>query len=738
MIKVKYILLYFMSLFLFACSDKADGPVDNGNDGDENNPPVESTVEYLGFDITSANQLNVDGPDSEGVYVINTTGKDPYIKTTGIKNALHNDSVVFTFEYMSSKNIEGFQIYFGPKFTAERSAKLADIPSSGGKWQKYSANLKDYIKSFAWGNKSDFLRLDFGSEVDKSIKIRNMYFRSMTEAEENDYNSKADLESRIVVLEKNLPEYLNKDYPCSISKIDLDINRDNLTIEGTLNSSGEYSILEITPYQDVTISSDYKFVYPIQTNQGRFSVSLNRTEKRENIDYDRILSKFAIVKKNGNSYELVSHARYVDNIIGGPDEASRPSGKPISKKGISGYATGLIKKYESDITDLGITSGKDGVLLTNILYTKQFPNTTPYEYGGVTYYVNDSFVKTIDEGLIPLKGKNVVYAKVILIPLTSKDEDVRKMMVHPRCEPGAMYSMPNLTTPESVNYYAAALNYLANRYSASDDSHGRVHHWIMHNEIDAGTTWTNMGSYSNTPMNVYMDVHTKSMRIAYNIIRQYNPNSEVFICFTHHWGKDKKGAEKYAPMKMLELQNKYTQVEGDFKWALASHTYPQVLKDPKTWNDSEEKVMWNQFTPMITFKNLEVLNAWINLPENKYKGSIKRSLWLSENGTNNPTTNKEDLDNQAAGCAYAWYKVSQLDGIDAMQWHRWVDNTTLYDLYLGLRQEDGTRKPLWYVYQAAGTENQDEVFKYYLDVINKTSVEKYTSWDDIMVQFNWK
>ena len=72
------------------------------------------------------------------------------------------------------------------------------------------------------------------------------------------------------------------------------------------------------------------------------------------------------------------------------------------------------------------------------------------------------------------------------------------------------------------------------------------------------------------------------------------------------------------------------------------------------------------------------------------------------------------------------------------QWHRWVDNTTLYDLYLGLRQEDGTRKPIWYVYQAAGTENQDEVFKYYLDVINKTSVEKYTSWDDIMVQFNWK
>lgn len=734
MIKVKYIFLYFISLFLFACSDKADGPVDDGN---ENNSPVENTVEYLDFDITSANQLNVDGPDPEGVYVINTTGKDPYIKTTGIKNALHNDSVVFTFEYMGSKNIEGFQIYFGPKFTAERSANLADIPSSGGKWQKYSANLKDYIESFAWGNKSDFLRLDFGSEADKSIKIRNMYFRSMTEAEENDYNSKADLESRIVALEKNLPEYLNKDYPCFISKIDLDINRANLTIEGTLNSSGEYSILEITPYQDVTISNDYKFVYPIQTNQGHFSISLNRTEKRENINYDRILSKFAIVKNNGGSYELVSHARYVDNIIGGPDANSLPNGKVSSKKGISGYATGLMKQYGQDFTELGIKSAKEGVLMTNLLFTKQLPNTEPYEYGGVTYYVNKAYVKNIDEGLLPLKGLNVVFAKTILVPLSSQDEYASKLLVHPRCESGATYSMPNLTTPESVNYYAAGLNYLAKRYSGSDDSHGRVHHWIMHNEIDAGTTWTNMGSYSNTPMNVYMDVHTKSMRIAYNIIRQYNPNSEVFICFTHFWSKDEKGAEKYAPQKMLELQNKYTNVEGDFKWALAYHSYPQNLKDAKTWNDSKDKVMWNRYTPMITFKNLEVLDAWINLPENKYKGTIKRSLWLSENGTNNPTTSKDDLENQAAGYAYAWYKINKLKGIDAMQWHRWVDNTSEFELYLGLRDTDGLCKPIWYVFQAAGTENQDEVFKYYLDVINKTSVEKYTYWDDIMEQFNW-
>lgn len=52
--------------------------------------------------------------------------------------------------------------------------------------------------------------------------------------------------------------------------------------------------------------------------------------------------------------------------------------------------------------------------------------------------------------------------------------------------------MPNMTTALATNYYAASLDYLARRYSTGEN--GRIHHRIMHNEVDQGDTWTNMGS----------------------------------------------------------------------------------------------------------------------------------------------------------------------------------------------------------------------------------------------------
>lgn len=128
-------------------------------------------------------------------------------------------------------------------------------------------------------------------------------------------------------------------------------------------------------------------------------------------------------------------------------------------------------------------------------------------------------------------------------------------------------------------------------------------------------------------------------------------------------------------------------------------------------------------SPLVTFKNLEVLDAWIKKPENKFQGTTKRSLWLSENGTNSRTYSEKDLSEQAAGLAYAWKKLKYLDGIDAMQWHNWIDNRNEFGLRIGLRrfpddeEDPGGRKPVWFVYQAADTEQEDEVFEKYKPII---------------------
>ena len=276
--------------------------------------------------------------------------------------------------------------------------------------------------------------------------------------------------------------------------------------------------------------------------------------------------------------------------------------------------------------------------------------------------------------------------------------------------------MPNMTTPESVNMYAAALDFLASRYSRPDKLYGRVHHWIMQNEVDAGVEWTNMGY--GKPMLLYMDTYIKSMRMCYNIARRYDPYTEVFGSFTHSWSRAVQIEDSYSGLDMLNVLNDYCRVEGDFQWALAIHPYPQDLFEPKTWNDPD--ATFDRLSPYVTFKNLEVLDHWAKQKENRYQGTVKRSVWLSENGTNSRTYEEKDLCEQAAGFAWAWTKIKQLDGIDGVQWHNWADAEDEGGLRIGLRKfgsHGNEPKEVWHVYKAAGTPDEERVFQKYLPVI---------------------
>jgi hypothetical protein len=284
--------------------------------------------------------------------------------------------------------------------------------------------------------------------------------------------------------------------------------------------------------------------------------------------------------------------------------------------------------------------------------------------------------------------------------------------------------MPNLTTARAFNQYAAALEFLASRYSETTSAHGRIHHWIMHNEVDQGQIWTNMG---NQPMMRYLDRYIKSMRICYNIVRQYDPEASILGSYTHDWTSD--GGE-YSPKEMLERTVDYSEAEGDFRWGVAYHPYPQNLARPDFWIRDKESTDSDD-APFVTFRNPQVIDRWIRQPRNLYKGSVKRVLFFSENGTSSPSYGESDLALQAAGACLAWKKIEQLDGVDAIQWHSWKDNATeaAQGLRLGLHAmaidgwNDHAAKPVWYVWQAAGTEKEEAVFAPYLDVIG------ISSWD---------
>lgn len=498
----------------------------------------------------------------------------------------------------------------------------------------------------------------------------------------------------------NLKEYLAKKYPSTVSNVQ--VTSDKVTVKGKCGGSGTYVLAEITPWQDVTELETYPYTQNLSGSD--FTVTVDRiVPNREGIKYDRVFSKWAVVKVDGDKQTLDSHACYADEVA--PKKS--PAAVPLRNK--KGFGAGDSDLYFNDCKEMNVGSITMNVVLNNYITGEG----SGYSYGGKEYslgpvkdYVDYVTQKASETGL--------VVSAIILCQTNSIFKDPENT--------GGNYTMPNMTTAKAFSLYAAALEHMASTHCYSGK---RISHWIMHNEVDFANEWTNMGSQ---PMLRYIDRYIKSMRICYNIVRQYDQNASVLASYTHNWTKA-DGA--YAPKDMLEKTVEYSNAEGDFRWGVAYHPYPQDLTKPAFWvNDTQ--ATYSMDSKYITFKNLEVLDAWIKQKANLYKGTTKRLLFLSEQGTNSPSYSESDLALQAAGGSWAWKKVSKLDGIDAIQWHNWADNKAEGGLRIGLRTFDEgsvqamTPKPVWYVWKAAGTAEEDTVLDQY-----KTTLG-ITDWDSIL------
>lgn len=498
----------------------------------------------------------------------------------------------------------------------------------------------------------------------------------------------------------NIKDYLAKDYPSKVTNVQ--VTSDKVIIKGNCGGSGTYLLAEITPWQDVTELEKYPYTQDL--SGGGFTVTVDRiVPNREGIRYDKVFSKWAVVKVDGDRQTLDSHARYADDVV--PKKS--PEAVPLRNK--KGFGAGDIDLYFSDCKEMNVGSITMNVVLNDYIKGEG----SGYSYGGQNYSLG-AFKDYVDRVTRRAGKMDLVVSAIILCQTNSIFKDPENK--------GGNYTMPNLTTAKAFNLYAAALEHMASTHCTPGN---RISHWIMHNEVDFANEWTNMG---DQPMMRYLDRYIKSMRICYNIARQYDQNASVLGSYTHCWAK---ADGSFAPKMMLEKTVEYSSAEGDFRWGVAYHPYPQNLTKPSFWID-DTQATYSLNSKYVTFKNLEVIDAWIRQKENFYKGKTKRVLFLSEQGTNSPSYSESDLALQAAGGAWAWKKVSKLDGIDAIQWHNWADNKAEGGLRIGLRTfaegsvSNLTPKPVWYVWKAAGTTEEDSVFDQY-----KTTLG-ISDWDSIL------
>ena len=642
---------------------------------------------------------------------IETTDGDPWATTGVFAEDVPEECNVLEFEYQTTLGMSNLDLFFMVVKTGidpAHSMSAGQVPASE-EWVSFRVRLRDYRKNLNWDKIGENLRMDFGTDPNNTIQMRNIRLRVMNDEEKKEEEEEKNEALNKEKYEQGIKDYLSKEYACHIT--DVTVGETSVTIQGDYTGEGTFFLGEIPPFVDMFKTEKIEFKIPLSENS--FSIQLDRYVTVGDFKYDRLLSKWAVFKEGADVDELVSHARYanVDAIHAKQSVEAVPL---KSKKGLGGLINhGLLTH---DLDELGISSATINIPISNFMHLSEQPGDIPYTYGGKTYYFNEQYlISSFDVVLQQTSQRGISVAGILLI---APSGDAGELLKHPDYNGVAPYTMPNMTTVESTQCYAAALDFLAQRYSDPDM---RIAHWIIHNEVDGGIHWTNMG---DKPIATFMDTYLRSMRMCYNIVHQYDQHSEVFISFSHGWNIA-AGGGWYKVRDMLDLMNQFSKAEGDFFWSLACHSYPAQLGNPCTWDDAQ--ATFSMDTEYVTLKNLEVLDKWVGISQNQYKGNIRRSVWLSEAGTCSPSYEDKDLQDQAAGFAYGWKKINALDGINGIQWHSWFDH--LGDgVPLGLRKYSdeeykGEAKPVWTTYQKAGTDEEDDYFKQYLERIGIKSWE---------------
>ena len=519
-----------------------------------------------------------------------------------------------------------------------------------------------------------------------------------------------------------LQAYLDRTYSAGITEVS--VSSDQVRIEGLAKVDHSGLFLADIP-MDLLLDDPQSWQTLIEVKpgaDGRFKLDVPRHRQREGLDYDRLTSRWQLVRKAPAGIEPVSKARYAEWVACRSPQLA--PAKPTNKKGLGGWEAG---KFPDELEELGISAVTVNVLIHSLISLTPGTDTVPFQWQGRTYHANEKALARLDATFIEALKHRLMVSAILLVANPAKDSDpVVKLLGHPDATRDGVFAMPNVTSAEGLALYGAVLNLMAERWSRPDGKYGRVHHWIMHNEVDAGWVWTNAGE---KPDIVFMDLYQRSMRLMDLIARQYDPNSRAFISLTHYWADRGNDPRWYGSKRLLELLVQFTRSEGDFPWALAYHPYPQDLFNPRTWED--RKATFSFDSHQITPKNLEVLDAYMKLPALRYQGNI-RPVHLSENGFNSKDYSPKQLEDQAAGMALAWKKMANLSSIQSWQYHNWIDNRDEGGLKIGLRKfpddkEDPLgKKPIWFLYQTLGTPKENAVAAPYLKTLG------IKSWDEVI------
>ncbi|MET3806153.1 hypothetical protein ABIB25_003162 [Nakamurella sp. UYEF19] len=512
----------------------------------------------------------------------------------------------------------------------------------------------------------------------------------------------------------------------------------SITVVGSLPPADDSAVTTVDVYQLDPAQDDSQYatgtpVATISPSSASFRVSFPRLAEARDGYYSKYLAVAVAAGAGGadGTSSPLGDAHYVDDVRFTATN-TYPFPAIRDKKGLQVEMT-------DDAEQLGVRHGAINVAFNQLMLREPVAPaaTLTFTTDGRTFFFDRAYIESLDGQIKALSDNGALVDLILILYADSNPNSAFSELVHPDAVvgKGTVYAF-NTKTALGLQYFKAGMQFLTQRYTRTDQRYGRALGYIVGNEVDSAYVWSNMG---DQPLQSFLEYYQRAVRIAWLAARQAYNEPRVYVSLDHQWAvpvDPGQPLQSYAGKDVVDGLAALSRAEGDFPWGVAYHPYPQNLFNPAFWQDTQATKDFE--TPLITFKNIEVLPTYLRQGGLPYQGQQRRII-LSEQGCNTPGDSLDAQKLQAACYAYAYYKVRFLDGIDAFILHRHVDHQAEGGLQLGLWTWDANRTDLAvpgdhkYLY---------DVFKY-IDTSKSASVTNFalpiigiTSWQQVIPGFD--
>jgi len=385
--------------------------------------------------------------------------------------------------------------------------------------------------------------------------------------------------------------------------------------------------------------------------------------------HDRIFARYVL--------DGVSGVCYVTDFAADAHENIYPYRQPATIKSLS-CSRQWAEHY-------GVRQNRPDVNLHAIMSLQEQPGTIPFVFEGTTYYFYEEEVLSIAEHITGYDISTFIVLNCLHGFGSHREKEMIKIGAHPNYEwgnPGAFISAFNMTTEESIRLYGAFIAFCAQYFTPEENPYhlGGV---VIGNEITVPRFWGNAGEMC---VEDYMEEYFQAMRIAWLCGKKYYSDFRVYVSLNQEWVNITNQPYRiFNGRRILDLMAEMGANDGDFDWHVAHHPYPESTAD--FWNDRRADFHFN--TQLITYKNMEVLEAYLAQKQFLYKGEPRRIIF-SEQGFNVPDGPLQKLREKqaAAGYALGYLKARNMKTVDMMYNHAFCDSPHEFGLRLGIHRYD--------------------------------------------------